>query len=342
MSKCCNTDFVSLGFGSLLAPKQSGFGGRGSVIWDRGRKQFVLDLDIGMVDIENFQRTVLGLKDCIFMSHSLLVLLWRQRRCWSKIERMLQSHGMAVGRLAYPGPRDPDSANNSPCHSHHAQKANAAGFCYVADIVLSLLKIKRAPGKPRIFYIDLDLHFSDGVSGPFANSFKSSKLSPQILTLSIHHAAPGFYPSNALSNLTKPDTSDLYTLSIPLKAGASSVTFRKLWESIERLKMAFDPEYTVVQCGVDGLAGDPMAKWNWTIDQAEEGSMGWCIQKILNWKCKTLLLGGGGHCIYSCRCTELSTGGYNSPNAARAWSYFTSLAVSITLNAEPYLSDQTN
>jgi histone deacetylase 8 len=181
----------------------------------------------------------------------------------------------------------------SPYCSHHAQKANAAGFCYVADIVLALLKIKKAPGKPRILYIDLDVHFSDGVSEPFANSFKSSKNAPQILTLSIHHTALGFYPSSALSTLTKSDTSDPYTLSIPLQAGASSVTFYKIWESVERLKAAFDPVYVIVQCGVDGLAGDPTAKWNWTVDREEPGSMGWCIQSILNWKCKTLLLGGG-------------------------------------------------
>lgn len=177
--------------------------------------------------------------------------------------------------------------------SHHAQKTHAAGFCYVADVVLALLKIKKAPGKPRIFYIDLDLHFSDGVSGPFANSFKSSRLGPQILILSIHHSAPGFYPSSLLSGLTRSDTSDPYTLSIPLKAGASSVTFAKIWESVEQLKESFDPDYMVVQCGVDGLAGDPMAKWNWTIDQDESGSMGWCIKNILSWGCKTLLLGGG-------------------------------------------------
>jgi len=68
---------------------------------------------------------------------------------------------------------------------HHAQKERAAGFCYVADCVLALMAFKRAPPvtpggrKPRVMYIDLDLHFSDAVSQAFTSS--SSTRTPQIL-----------------------------------------------------------------------------------------------------------------------------------------------------------------
>jgi histone deacetylase 8 len=163
-------------------------------------------------------------------------------------------------------------------------------------------------------YIDLDLHFSDGVSIPFSNSRSSPTSVSRILTLSVHHASPGFYPSHPLASLTALDTSDPYTLGIPLHRGASCKTFVQVWTSIERIKDAFKPEYVVVQCGVDGLAGDPMAIWNWSIDLNEKGSMGWILNEILQWRCRTLLLGGGG---------------YNSPNAARAWTYLTAIAVCV-------------
>lgn len=175
--------------------------------------------------------------------------------------------------------------------SHHAQKSHASGFCYVADIVLALMRIKRSQGRPRILYLDLDLHFSDGVSTPFSNSYNASNA--QILTLSIHHAAPGFFPSHPLAKLTSVNTNDPFTLSVPLHAGASASTFANIWTSIEKIKEAFKPEYVVLQCGTDGLAGDPMAKWNWTIDKDEMGSMGWCVLQVLTWNCRTLLLGGG-------------------------------------------------
>jgi hypothetical protein len=77
---------------------------------------------------------------------------------------------------------------------HHAQKSCASGFCYVADCILAILAIKRgmplntlAPPltttvskKPRIMYLDLDLHYSDAVSDAFYSPISSST-PPQIL-----------------------------------------------------------------------------------------------------------------------------------------------------------------
>ena len=66
---------------------------------------------------------------------------------------------------------------------HHASRARAAGFCYVADCVLAVLALKTVPRSPpslklqnqadqrlpRVFYLDLDLHFSDVVSSAFTS-----------------------------------------------------------------------------------------------------------------------------------------------------------------------------
>jgi hypothetical protein len=142
-------------------------------------------------------------------------------------------------------------------------------------------------------YIDLDLHHGDGVVGAFANKLRSRRIIPQVLTLSIHHTAPGFYPAGPLTDLTPEDTSDPFTLSIPLKAGTSAATFAQIWTAVEKIWASFTPDYVIVQCGVDGLAGDPCAKWNWCIDRQIEGSLGWCVERILQWNCGTLLLGGG-------------------------------------------------
>ncbi|KDQ10349.1 hypothetical protein BOTBODRAFT_36251 [Botryobasidium botryosum FD-172 SS1] len=200
---------------------------------------------------------------------------------------------------------------------HHAQKDRASGFCYVADCILAILHLKRASPRPRIMYIDLDLHFSDAVSHAFASS-------PSVLTLSIHHTSPGFFPASPMALLTPGDTNDLSSLSLPLQAGASSPTFARVWKLVEGVKDTFKPDYVVVQCGVDGLAGDPCAVWNWELDIGVEGSMGWCVEKVLGWECKTLLLGGGG---------------YNSPNVARAWAYLTSIACGSPLPLDMTIPD---
>lgn len=183
-------------------------------------------------------------------------------------------------------------SENDSTYRHHAQKSHASGFCYVADIPLALLQLKKAPGRPKIMYIDLDLHFSDGVSIPFSNRQTSSP--SRLLTLSIHHAAPGFFPSHKLASLPSlEEGADAYTLSLPLHKGASNKTFARIWNSVESLKEAFRPDYVLVQCGVDGLSGDPMGIWNWGLDRNDDGSLGWCVERILEWGCKTLLVGGG-------------------------------------------------
>lgn len=209
-------------------------------------------------------------------------------------------------------------------HRHHAHKSKASGFCYVADIVLALLSLKKLPTpspsspslplpkpKPRIMYLDLDLHFSDGVSEAFHQPNPTT--APQILTLSIHHNSPGFFPASPLAALPDPSSDsgfDPFTLSIPLAQGASNTTYKRMFTLIDRTREIFNPDYVVVQCGADGLAGDPYAVLNWSL--GGEGSMGWYIEKIIAWPGRKLLLGGGG---------------YNSPNVARTWAYLTSIAV---------------
>ena len=43
---------------------------------------------------------------------------------------------------------------------HHAHKEEAAGFCYVNDIVLAILELLKR--HPRVLYIDIDIHHGDG------------------------------------------------------------------------------------------------------------------------------------------------------------------------------------
>jgi histone deacetylase 8 len=89
-------------------------------------------------------------------------------------------------------------------------------------------------------------------------------------------------------------TIDPFTLSIPLRQGASNATVARIWPIVERVKDAFEPDVIVVQCGVDGLAHDPYAIWNWSIGGDGEGSMGWCLGRIVGeWRGRKILLGGG-------------------------------------------------
>ena len=50
----------------------------------------------------------------------------------------------------------------------------------------------------------------------------------------------------------------------------------------------FAPEALVVQCGADGLHGDPMEPFNPIVQGLSN-----CVSFILNWHLPTLLSGGG-------------------------------------------------
>lgn len=189
---------------------------------------------------------------------------------------------------------------------HHAQRSAAAGFCYISDIVLGINELRRTPSTlpfnhkkiDKVLYIDFDVHHGDGVEASFAGSRKVS-------TLSIHLHAALFFPSTgALSgNLSGP-------LNIATHPGLSDASLLRLVKNVVLPVLAkIDPEAVVIQLGVDGLAGDPVNEWNLSIS-----GLGGALRDIIN-VCenrKVLLLGGGG---------------YDSASAARAWTYFTSIAV---------------
>lgn len=60
---------------------------------------------------------------------------------------------------------------------HHAKKTEASGFCYVNDIVLSILELLRY--HPRVLYIDIDIHHGDGVEEAFYTT-------DRVMTVSFH------------------------------------------------------------------------------------------------------------------------------------------------------------
>ncbi|KAF6730963.1 Histone deacetylase 3 [Oryzias melastigma] len=63
---------------------------------------------------------------------------------------------------------------------HHAKKFEASGFCYVNDIVISILELLKY--HPRVLYIDIDIHHGDGVQEAFY-------LTDRVMTVSFHKSA---------------------------------------------------------------------------------------------------------------------------------------------------------
>ncbi|KAJ2683419.1 Histone deacetylase 8 [Coemansia spiralis] len=181
---------------------------------------------------------------------------------------------------------------------HHGQRSRAAGFCYINDVVLGILKLQGRFGK--VLYIDLDLHHGDGVQGAFQYSNK-------VMTLSIHHCDRGFYPNTGRAADEGKGRGIGHSINAALRGGASDATFKRVFGPVASAAVeTFEPGAVVVQCGCDGLAGDPHKIFNLTAQALADA-----VQAVLAWKLPTLLLGGGG---------------YSSANAARCWTRLTAVA----------------
>lgn len=217
--------------------------------------------------------------------------------------------------------------------------------------MLAILELRRKPQTgngakiDRVMYIDIDIHHGDGTLRTSTSAYRPDHTphtgveaafysSPRVLTFSLHLYAPeyGFFPlSGALasSGPPAPSPSAALALNAALLPNLSSNGFLTVVENaVIPLLQAYDPGAVVVQCGLDGLVGDPSGKgkegWSWRLDLQGIG-------KVVETICeearregarqrKILLLGGGG---------------YSSANAARGWAYLTSVAVR---SASPSLS----
>lgn len=206
-------------------------------------------------------------------------------------------------------------------------KAKASGFCYVQDVALGMMALtkpkiedndgttsgtgKTGRRKPRVMYLDLDIHYGDGVAAAFKHPYKyslpltarqKSQAKPHVLTLSMHHHSPGFFPSDPSGGLTPSAGGEPFSLSLPLCRGTSDATYSRLIaSSVEPVMIAFDPDYIVLLLGMDALTGDGLTKGagNWTTTGVRE-----VIKRIKKWGRKVLVLGGGG---------------YNIQNSAKGW-----------------------
>jgi len=181
---------------------------------------------------------------------------------------------------------------------HHAMAQKASGFCYVNDIVLGMFKLSRY--YKRIMYIDLDIHHCNGVEEAF---YYTSK----VLSLSIHRYDIGIFPGTGDIKSIGSGRGIYHTINVPLQPGLNKVSLMQIFErAIKPAKERYNPQAIVIQCGGDGLIGDPLLHKNdfgngWNLDL---NSYWECINNILKWDLPTLLLGGGGYSNTNVACLD--------------------------------------
>ncbi|MFP4450497.1 MAG: acetoin utilization protein AcuC [Rhodosalinus sp.] len=170
--------------------------------------------------------------------------------------------------------------------THHGLRDRAAGFCYLNDPVLALLRL-RALGLDRIAYVDIDAHHADGVEAALAGA-------EGMLLISTHEE--GRWPFTGALD----DRAGGVALNLPLPRGAHDGDFaRALDEVILPAVAAHRPQAIVLQCGADAVAEDPLSRLGWS-----NRSHAAAVRALAPLAPGFVLLGGGG---------------YNPWSVGRAW-----------------------
>jgi acetoin utilization protein AcuC len=179
---------------------------------------------------------------------------------------------------------------------HHATRTGAAGFCVYNDIGV-VVETLRIAGLTRVAYVDIDVHHGDGV-------YFSYEDDPLLIFADIHEDGRYLYPGTGAAEDVGAGAARGTKLNLPLAPGSGPGQFELAWEQALAHVARHEPQFIILQCGADSLAGDPLAHLQLTAQ---------CHGRVARDLCG--LAGRLGHG----RVLGLGGGGYNRENLAQAW-----------------------
>jgi len=125
--------------------------------------------------------------------------------------------------------------------THHAFRAEGAGFCVFNDIAVAIQWLRAKQRIQRAAVIDLDVHQGDGTAQIF-------EADPSVLTLSMH----------AKSNF--PFRKQRSKIDIEFDDGTADPEYLSALDGVLPRVFAFRPDIVFYQSGVDALASDMLGR----------------------------------------------------------------------------------
>jgi acetoin utilization protein AcuC len=172
---------------------------------------------------------------------------------------------------------------------HHAARDRAAGFCVFNDCGVVIEALRRRHGVQRIAYVDIDAHHGEGVVHAIAD---------------IHESGHSLYPGTGHKDETGRHRALGTKLNLPLAAGAGDAEFADAWEHALLHIGSFEPQFILLQCGADSIAGDPLTHLQFSSSAHARAAAD--LVRLAD------SLGHG-------RVLALGGGGYDRGNLSRAW-----------------------
>jgi acetoin utilization deacetylase AcuC-like enzyme len=133
---------------------------------------------------------------------------------------------------------------------HHAERAQAMGFCFFNTIACVAEWLREQPGMERVFIFDFDVHHGNGTQHLFEER-------DDVYYASIHRYP--FYPGTGAANEIGVGKGRGFTKNIPLEGGEGDPAFLRATEDeIVRIIDDYQPSAILLSSGFDAHRLDPL------------------------------------------------------------------------------------
>jgi acetoin utilization protein AcuC len=190
---------------------------------------------------------------------------------------------------------------------HHARRNRSAGFCVFNDIGVAIEFLKKK-GIRRILYVDIDVHHGDGIYYPY-------EADPEVLVFDVHEDGHFIYPGTGGPQEIGKGDGEGSKVNVTLLPGEGDERLKDILPRLKEFATNARPEFIILQCGADSLAGDPLGGLAYS--SAFHSNIAQLLHEISHNACDGRMIALGG-------------GGYNPENCAKAWTTVVRQLSSIT------------
>ena len=189
-----------------------------------------------------------------------------------------------------------DHAFNPVGGLHHARRDRSAGFCVFNDIGVAI-ELLRKRGVGRVLYVDIDVHHGDGVYYSYASD-------PGVFIFDVHEDGRFLNPGSGSVDETGAGPGLGTKRNVPLLPGEGDERAGDILPALQEFAARARPDFVILQCGADGLAGDPIGGLRYSEKFHER------VARVLH---------DAAHDSCGGKLVALGGGGYDHANCARAW-----------------------
>jgi acetoin utilization deacetylase AcuC-like enzyme len=135
---------------------------------------------------------------------------------------------------------------------HHAEAAQAMGFCLFNSVAVAARHALDAHGLERVMIVDWDVHHGNGTNDIFHSE-------PRVLFCSIHQSP--LYPGTGPASDVGSGDGRGFTVNLPVAPGSGDREFRSLIDDVAvPLARAYRPQLLLISAGFDAHVDDPLAE----------------------------------------------------------------------------------